>query len=40
MNLQTYWLHAPIVLIAMSSIGWLALWFTRDRKKPVTTMRG
>jgi hypothetical protein len=40
MSLQTYWLLAPLALIGVSGIGWLALWFTRDRKKPVTTMRG
>jgi hypothetical protein len=33
MSLQTYWVVvAPLFLLGLSGIGWLALWLTRDRK--------
>jgi len=33
MTLATYWLIAPLVLIGLSSLGWLALWLTQHHEK-------
>jgi hypothetical protein len=33
MNLETYWLVAPLALLGLSGFGWLALWLTRPREK-------
>jgi hypothetical protein len=33
MTLESYWLAVPLIGIALSGIGWLALWITRDRAK-------
>jgi hypothetical protein len=33
MTLESYWLAVPLIGIALSGIGWLALWITRGRAK-------
>jgi hypothetical protein len=33
MSLETYWLIVPLVGIALSGFGWLALWLTRSHGK-------
>lgn len=32
MSLETYWLIAPWVLIALSGVGWLAIWIARPAR--------
>jgi hypothetical protein len=34
MSLEIYWLVVgPVILAGLSGVGWLTLWFTRDREK-------